>query len=74
MTGAKSDLRDVHLNHFTAIVRAAPFMESAAGRAFDLVQRVFNFLDRLIVKVIKFQEDRTLAALKFVVELPHHLA
>ena len=64
----------MHLDHFFAVVGTAALMEQAACRALDLVQGQFDLADRLLVKVIELEEDRSLAGLQFGEELEHHLA
>ena len=73
MAAAKTDLRDVHLDHLRAVIGAAVGVELAATRAFVAVQDLFDVLDGFLGQVIELEEHRAVAAFEFLVELPHHL-
>src|SRR5471030_1673458 len=74
MTAAKTDLRDMHLDHLLPVIGASPCMETPAARTLVGMKDVFDRLDRFLRQMIELQEHRPIAALQFLVELPHHLA
>src|SRR5690606_29317297 len=74
VTGAETDLGNMHLDHLLAVVGTAPRMELATTRALIAVQDGLDVLDRFFGQVIQLQEDGPVAALQLLVELPHHLA
>ncbi len=74
VAAAEADLGDVHLDHLAAVVGAAPGMETAAARPLVCMKDLLDGLDRFFREVVELQEHRAVAALQFLVELPHHLA
>src|SRR5471032_2151104 len=74
MTAAKTDLRDVHLDHLLPVIGASSRMETPAARALVGMKDVFDRLDRFLRQMIELQEHGPIAALQFLVKLPHHLA
>src|SRR5471032_1135201 len=73
MAAAKADLRDVHLHHLLPVIGASPGMKTSAARALVGMKDVFDRLDRFLRQMIEFQEHRPIAALQFLIKLPHHL-
>src|SRR5471032_1092996 len=74
MATAKADLRDMHLDHLLPVIGASSCMETPAARTFVGMKDVFDRLDRFLRQMIELQEHRPIAALQFLVKLPHHLA
>src|SRR5471032_1007297 len=73
MTATEANLRDVHLHHLLPVIGASSRMETPPARTFVGMKDVFDRLDRFLRQMIELQEHRSIAALKFLVELPHHL-
>src|SRR5476649_1514699 len=73
MSTAKADLRDMHLDHLLPVVGASSRMETPSTRTFVGMKDVFDRLDRFLRQMIELQEHRPIAALQFLVKLPHHL-
>ena len=74
VAAAKTDLRNVHLDHLVPVIGPASRMKPSPARALIRVQNLLDGLNGFFGEMVELQKDRPIAALEFLIELPHHLA